>query len=166
MSSGQNRGGTNVTEQMNSAWAIVENPEYRPLDRLRASEWLRRALRSFEANVAVECRSLGSSWHTMAEELGITKQAAFERFARTDASPVVHILTGVDRLRNAVWYGLEGDTPAERHYAHTRDECMEAYQLARRRADAIVEQLGPPAVVNDGGIDRGSGTFWDLYMGR
>jgi hypothetical protein len=52
------------------------------------------------------------------------------------------------------------------HYAHTREECLEAYQRARRRADAIVAQLGPSAVVNDGGIDRGSGTCWDLYMGQ
>jgi hypothetical protein len=79
---------------------------------------------------------------------------------------VIDVLSGVNPLEHAVWYGLEGDTASERNYAYSRDDCAAAFKRARARAEARASRLGPGAVVNDGGVDRGSGVLWDLYIGN
>jgi hypothetical protein len=137
-----------------------------PLDRLKASDSLRRTLRKFETELAHEARANGATWEDIASALSITKQAAHARFGPPEGLTIVTMVTGVVHPeRNAVWYGLDTDTPSERNYAHSREECADAYKLARARADARAQELGPSVLVNDGGIDRGSGTFWDLYIG-
>ena len=137
-----------------------------PLDRLKASESLRRHLRSFETELANEARARGATWEDIATALSITKQAAHARFGPSGTPTFVTMVTGVVHPeRNAVWYGIETDSPSERNYAHSRAECADAYALARARAEVHARSLGPSVLVNDGGIDRGSGTFWDLYIG-
>jgi hypothetical protein len=137
-----------------------------PLDRLKASDSLRRHLRAFETALANEARANGATWDDIARALSITKQAAHARFGPSETPTFVTMVTGVVQPeRNAVWYGLDSDTPSERNYAHSREECAAAYQLARARAEARAHSLGPSVLVNDGGIDRGSGAFWDLYIG-
>ena len=114
-------------------------------------------------------RISGMTWEEIAAPLQITRQTAYARYGNgltDDPTPTVRMLSGVAHPdRNAVWYGLADDLPRERNYAHSRDECAAAYRLARARADARAKELGPGALVDDGGIDRGSGLFWDLYVG-
>ena len=143
-----------------------------PLERLKASDSLRRQLRAFELQLVEEARNGGASWADIGAALGLSKQGAYHRFTGAEmptndgGRPIVPIVTGgVHPEGNAVWYGLPDDLPGERNYAYSRDDCATAYQLARARADTRAKQLGSDAIVNDAGIDRGSGVFWDLYIG-
>jgi hypothetical protein len=114
-------------------------------------------------------RMAGMTWDEISAPLQITRQTAYARYGQglpADDRATVRVVTGVVHPEgNAVWYGLEDDLPGERNYAHSRAECATAYLLARARADARVRELGPDAIVDDSGIDRGSGVFWDLYVG-
>jgi hypothetical protein len=138
-------------------------------ERLAASLSVTVNIDNYVRYLAVRGRVSGMTWEEVATPLQVTRQTAYARYGNglpDDAQPVVRVTTGVVHPDgNAVWYGLEGDLPRERNYAYSRPECETAYRLARARADARVKELGPAATVDDGGIDRGSGLFWDLYVG-
>jgi hypothetical protein len=118
---------------------------------------------NYTAYLARTARVSGKTWDEIAAPLQISRQTAYARYG--ESTPILHMVTGVHPDRNAVWYGLEGDLPHERSYAHTRNECPAAYAMARARAEALAAGIGPHTMINDGGIDRGQGTFWDLYIG-
>jgi hypothetical protein len=153
---------------------IGQTTMHTPLERLKESDSLRRQLRAFELQLVEEARDNGASWADIGVALGLSKQGAYHRFTgedmpadqRGDTRPILQMVTGVVHPDgNAVWYGLPDDLPGDRNYAYTRAECATAYQLARTRADVRAKELGPDVIVDDGGIDRGSGLFWDLYVG-
>jgi hypothetical protein len=124
---------------------------------------------SYIGYLARTARMAGMTWDEIAAPLQITRQTAYARYGQglpaDDDPTLIRLVTGVVHPGGvAVWYGLEDDLPGERNYAHTRGECANAYQLARARADARATELGPSAFVDDSGIDRGSGFFWDFYV--
>jgi hypothetical protein len=156
---------TALTQAMADAWALLTDNAIPPIDRLRAARSLKANLGPLEKALAKEARRNGQSWTDLASQLDVTKQAVQQRFTREEP-PVINMLTGRHPSGDAVWYGLEGDTPGDWNYARSREECAAAYRLARGRAEKRARQLGGTVLINDGGIDRGSGLFWDLYIGH
>lgn len=147
------------------AWSRVTDTRLPAIERLTAARSLRRALRNLERSLAMTTRAEGTSWTDVARALEVSRQGAQQRLT-SPLRPIVSVLTGADHLNHRVWYGLKDDAPGDRNYAYSRDECAAAYRLARARAEAKARSLGPDGIVDDGGIDRGSGTFWDLYIGE
>jgi hypothetical protein len=156
---------TAPTQAMADAWMLLADTAIPPVDRLRAVRSLRANLGRLENALADTARRNGQSWSDLASQLDVTKQAVQQRFTRKEPT-VINMLTGRHPSGDAVWYGLEGDTPRDWNYARSRAECAAAYRLARGRAEERARQLGGTVLINDGGIDRGSGLFWDLYIGQ
>lgn len=158
---------------LSPAWAInlkaMHDSSRTIAERLGAGLSVSVNTESYVAYLARMGRLAGMTWDEIAAPLQITRQTAYSRYGQglpADDFPIVRVITGVVQPEgNAVWYGLEDDLPGDRNYAHSRAECAGAYKLARARADARAKQLGPGTLVEDSGIDRGSGVFWDIYVG-
>jgi hypothetical protein len=141
-----------------------------PIDqRLGAGFGASLATDSYIAFLARLARMAGMTWDEIAARLQVTRQTAYARYGQglpEGDRTIIRLVTGVVHPEGvAVWYGLEDDRPGDRNYAHSRAECATAYKLARARADARAKELGPDTFVDDSGIDRGSGVFWDIYVG-
>jgi len=68
-----------VPEEMRSAWeAATEAPD--PLDALRASRALAAHLSGWEATLAAEATGSGATWEAVGGAVGVSRQAAWERF--------------------------------------------------------------------------------------
>jgi hypothetical protein len=73
--------GTITPQTIFADYQIVQNTSLPPLERLRASDSLRRLLRAFETTLADEARRDGATWDDVAGILDISKQAAYQRFS-------------------------------------------------------------------------------------
>ena len=61
-------------------WAVLDDPQRPWYERLRASQDLRDLLRRVAPMLARKARSEGCTWSEIAAALGITKQAAQQRY--------------------------------------------------------------------------------------
>ena len=118
---------------------------------------------AYTAFLARLARASGRTWDDIAAPLHITRQTAYARYASKETT-MINMLTGSHPTDSAMYYALDSDTPADWDWARSRDDCPAAYSSARERAEARARELGGDVLINDGGIDRGSGLFWDLYI--
>ncbi len=73
--------GTITPQTIIADFHIVQSASRPALERLRASDSLRRLLRAFETTLADEARREGATWDDIAEVLDVSKQAAYQRFS-------------------------------------------------------------------------------------
>ena len=62
-------------------WRIVQDANAEPLERLRASDSLRRVLRATEGTIADLARREGKTWEEIGSAIGVSDQAAHQRYS-------------------------------------------------------------------------------------
>lgn len=72
--------GSAIPNSVANAYAQMTDPDDLLGVRLRAAERLRRELNAFAAELVADARRDGASWTAIGRALGITKQAAQQRF--------------------------------------------------------------------------------------
>lgn len=72
--------GPELPANARAAWELARDPRQPWFTRLAATEELRTQLRRFEPKLAAACRAEGKTWAEIGEAVGISKQAAHERY--------------------------------------------------------------------------------------
>lgn len=87
-----------------SAWArwdsVIRDPNSTPLDVLRAVGTYQRYLAAVEDQAVKTARALGHTWEEIGRALGVSRQAAWERFRRPD-----RLETALDWAARTRWQG-------------------------------------------------------------
>ena len=76
----QNKPATIAPQAVHELYKTIVNTSLSPLERLKACDSMRRHLRAFELTLVEDGRDDGTTWEDVGDALGITKQAAAQRF--------------------------------------------------------------------------------------